>query len=175
MNEFYPVTEHLLGSFREELGKEYQSYSNHVCRVFLNCLLLDNNPANAEKYAIAAVFHDIGIWTNNTLDYLDPSIEQAEIYLTENSRTELVEEIAAMITWHHKTAPYQGNYAQTVETFRRADWIDVTLGFRNFGVSRAVLKENRRKLPNMGFHLFLFKGVLKYALRNPFHPLPMFR
>lgn len=38
---------------------------------------------NAEKYAIAAVFHDIGIWTNHTLDYLDPSAGQAKAYLTE--------------------------------------------------------------------------------------------
>jgi hypothetical protein len=34
---------------------------------------LDMKNGNEEKYAIAAVFHDIGIWTTHTIDYLDPS------------------------------------------------------------------------------------------------------
>ena len=57
---------------------------------FLNCLLIDCEKNNEEKYAIASVFHDVGIWTDHTFDYLDPSIEQAKIYLTEIKKTRLV-------------------------------------------------------------------------------------
>ena len=167
--------ENLLEPYRQETGHDFNRYKNHVYRVFLNCLLLDNNQQNEEKYAIAAVFHDIGIWTNHTLDYLDPSIEQAEIYLTESGRQDWVEEIAGMINWHHKISAYQGEHEQTIETFRKADWIDVSLGLRSYGVSKKQLKENRRKLPRLGFHLFLLKTATRYFFKHPFSPLPIFK
>jgi hypothetical protein len=169
------IIDTLLQPFDGEIGLDYNKYKNHVCRVFLNCLLLDNDKNNVEKYAIAAVFHDIGIWTDHTIDYLDPSIEQAEIYLTESGKQEWVEEISEMISWHHKMSPYQGEYAQTVEVFRKADWMDVSLGLLSFGVDKKQLKQNRQKLPNLGFHLFLIKGVSKYGFKHPFNPLPMFK
>ncbi len=71
------------------MGADYDKYKNHVYRVFLNCLLIDSEKNNEEKYAIASVFHDVGIWTNHTFDYLDPSIEQAKI-LNRNKKDELV-------------------------------------------------------------------------------------
>jgi hypothetical protein len=34
-----------------------------------------------EKIAIAGVFHDLGIWTNKTFDYIAPSVVLAREYL----------------------------------------------------------------------------------------------
>lgn len=166
---------HLLLRFKPQMGREYHKYKNHVYRVYFNCLLLNDLPSQAEKFAIAAVFHDIGIWTDHTIDYLDPSVAQAKLYLEEVDKQEWSEEISDMILWHHKLSRYQGPYEWTVETFRQADWIDVSFGLLSFKADKQQIKLNRIKYPNLGFHFFLLKEVGKNFLRHPLNPLPMFR
>jgi hypothetical protein len=167
--------ENLLQRFKPIIGEDYDRYRNHLYRVFLNCLLLDTDQANEKKYAIAVVFHDIGIWTNHTIDYLSPSIEQAKIYLANTGKQDWIDEVSQMIYWHHKISRYQGEHEKTVGTFRKADWIDVSLGLLNFGVDKKKIEENKRVLPNLGFHLFLLKQIVKNFFRHPFNPLPMFK
>lgn len=60
------------------MGEDFDKYRNHVYRVFLNCRLIDSDTSNEEKDAITAVFHDIRIWTDYTIDYLEPSVAQAK-------------------------------------------------------------------------------------------------
>lgn len=175
MTYTHPLIEALLSSFQPAIGTDYNKYRNHVYRVFLNCILLDKNKINEDKYAIAAVFHDIGIWTNHTIDYLNPSVEQLQQYLHNTNQQEWIDEISAMILWHHKTSRYRAEHSYTVETFRKADWIDVSLGLLTFGADRKTIRTNRRILPNLGFHLFLVKQISKNFLRHPLNPLPMFR
>jgi len=115
-------------------------------------VLLDENKNNEQKYAIPAVFHDIGIWTDHTIDYLDPSIEQMKIYPSESRNQNMVKEITLIIYWRHKINKYQGKFAAIVENFRMADWIDVSKGLFSFGLDRKVIKENRKIFPNKGFH-----------------------
>jgi hypothetical protein len=165
----------LMRQFKPSLGADYDKYKNHVYRVFLNCLLMDNEKNNEEKYAVAAVFHDIGIWTNSTFDYLDYSIEQVKIYLTENDKQDWLTEISLMISWHHKMSKYAGDHTIIVEIFRKADWIDVSLGFLTYGLSKQNIQANRREFPNLGFHIFLIKETLKSFFKHPFNPLPMYK
>ena len=168
------IIEDLLLKFKPAIGADYDKYRNHVYRVFSNCLLIDSNKSNEEKYAIASVFHDIGIWTDHTIDYLKPSIEQARIYLAETGKQDWTDEITLMIHWHHKTSKYKGEHSNIVENFRKADWIDVSLGLKTFGINRKKIKENRKRLPNLGFHWFLIKATTKNFFRHPLNPLPMF-
>jgi len=175
MNHPDSFIEELLLPFKTVIGGDYERYRNHVYRVFLNCLLLDDDKNNEEKYAIAAVFHDIGIWTDHTFDYLAPSIEKVKTYLLENNKQQLTEEISLMIYWHHKISGYHGEFEKTTGTFRKADWIDVSLGLLSFGADRQMIKENKRKLPNKGFHLFLIKQTLKNFLKHPLNPVPVFK
>ncbi|KAA9353419.1 hypothetical protein [Larkinella humicola] len=174
MNYPHPSIEALLQTFKPVIGADYDRYRNHVYRVFLNCLLLDRDATNEEKYALAVVFHDIGIWTNHTIDYLDPSVAQARHYLTETGKPEWIEEITLMIYWHHKISPYRGNCEKTVENFRKADWIDVSLGLLTFGADQHQIRKNRERLPNRGFHWFLTKELAKNFFGHPLNPLPMF-
>jgi hypothetical protein len=167
--------EYILDQFKEQIGKDYERYKNHVYRVFSNCLMMDTDPVNEEKYAIAAAFHDLGIWTNQTFDYLGPSENQARLYLTEKGKQEWIEEIAAMIHFHHKISRYHGRFEKTVATFRKADWIDVSLGLITFGNDRRAIDKTRNDHPNLGFHSFLLKETSKNFLKNPFKPLPMFK
>jgi len=169
------IIEELLNKFKPVMVNDYDKYRNHVYRVFLNCCLIDENKLNEEKYAIAAVFHDIGIWTNHTIDYLNPSEEQAQTYLTEIGKHQWRYEITSMIDWHHKVSKYNGRFETTVETFRKADWIDVTLGLITFGFDNRKIQEHRRRLPNLGFHIFLVKKIVRNFFQHPFNPLPMFK
>ena len=169
------IIDDLMQKFRPVVGTDYDKYKNHVYRVFLNCLIIDSEKKNEEKYAIAAVFHDIGIWTNHTMDYLYPSIEQAKIYLTETGKQDWIEEITLMIYWHHKISKYRGQYRKTVGSFRKADWVDVSLGLLTFGFDNQKIKENRKELPNLGFHISLLKRIIKNFFRHPLNPLPMFK
>lgn len=173
----YPNTiiEELLQKFKPVTGADHDKYRNHVYRVFLNCVLIDSEKNNEEKYAIAAVFHDIGIWTDHTIDYLTPSIAQAKRYLTETGKPEWIEEITSMIYWHHKTGRYKGSFEKTTENFRKADWIDVSLGLLTYGFDKQKIKANRKSLPNLGFHVFLIKRITQNFFRHPLHPLPMFK
>lgn len=174
MQYTYPAIESMFANYKVIIGSDYNKYRNHVYRVFCNCLLMDNEKGNEGKYAVAAVFHDIGIWTNNTIDYLQPSIEQATQYLQKNNRHEWVDEIALMIYAHHKTGIYTGAYKTTVETFRKADYMDVTLGLFTYGYDKKTIADNRKRFPNAGFHFFLVKKIAKNFFRHPLNPLPMF-
>ncbi|MFT3822692.1 MAG: hypothetical protein QM731_02185 [Chitinophagaceae bacterium] len=169
------IIDSVLETYIVQLGKDHERYRNHVYRVFSNCLLLDKDKHNEDKYAIAAVYHDIGIWTNHTFDYLDPSIDQASQYLNTTNQRQLTEEIAQMIYWHHKITAYKGNYMNTVETFRKADWIDVSLGLLSFGINKQQLRQSRQQLPNRGFHWFLLKQTANNFLKHPLNPIPVFK
>ena len=168
------VIEEVLEKYRPAILNDYDRYRNHVYRVFSNCLLLDPEVANHEKYAIAAALHDVGIWTNHTFDYLHPSERQAILYLTEIGKTELIEEITSMIHWHHKVTSFQGMHQKTIDTFRKADWIDISLGVITFG-QKENFRAARRQFPNLGFHLFLIKQTSKRFFKHPLSPLPMLR
>ncbi|GAO44696.1 hypothetical protein [Flavihumibacter petaseus] len=168
------IIDELLAKYQPVIGKDFYRYRNHVTRVYRNCLLLDQQPGNQDKYAYAAVFHDIGIWTNNTIDYLQPSIAVACEYLAGIGKKDWIAEITLMIYWHHKITRYNRLYKETVEVFRKADWIDVSLGVLAFGATRSRIRENREQLPNLGFHMFLLRKLGKNLLKHPLNPLPMF-
>lgn len=167
------LIDNVLRRFQSEIGPDYERYRNHVYRVYSFCLQLDKSDVNRDKYAIAAAFHDLGIWTDHTFDYLQPSMWLAELYLEESGRAAWNAEIAQMIYWHHKLSPYAGE--ATAEIFRRADWIDVSLGALRFGLERQAIRSIRKQWPNAGFHLFLLKKSAVNFLEHPLNPLPVFK
>lgn len=168
------LIESVFKNYEVALGNDLERYRNHVYRVFLNCLMIDPQKENEDKFAIAAVFHDLGIWTANTFDYLEPSIALAEKYLSETGRIGWAEEIKQMIYWHHKMSACSENIT-TVETFRRADWIDVSLGLITFGIDKNKMHINWKSFPGKGFHWFLVKATMKNFMKHPLNPLPMFK
>ncbi len=118
------------------------AYRNHAYRVANLCVALrPADDAGVEKVALAAAFHDLGIWTARTFDYLAPSADLACDHLRCNGHGDWQEDIAGMIREHHKVRSYRGTGADVVEPFRRADWIDVSRGLLSFGLPRALLRE----------------------------------
>ena len=101
-----------------------------------------------DKIAIAGVFHDLGIWTDGTFDYLPPSVRLAVAYLSGSGRESWTQEITDAILSHHKIVATSA--PGIAEPFRRADWIDVTRGLRTFGLSRVVINEVFAAWPSAG-------------------------
>jgi len=165
----------LLLPYKEVLDKDFEKYRNHVYRVYEFCQLLDPNSEQHNKYALAAVYHDLGIWLAETFDYIRPSVQEASNYLQQIGKEEWLEEVAIMIDMHHKRSPYEGSYQQTVETFRKADWIDLSKGMMRFGLDRQDVNKIIKDIPNLGFHWFLTVKSIKYFIQHPTNPLPMFR
>ena len=168
------IIEALFAAYSDVLGNDMEKYKNHVYRIFNYSLYLSKNE-EAEKYAIAAFFHDIGIWTNHTFDYLQPSIALAKQYLIHSGKVNWSEEIVLMIDHHHKISSYKGNFASTTEIFRKADWSDVSLGLIHFEIPATFTQQAKTQFPYKGFHFFLVKLFFKNLLRHPLKPLPMFK
>ena len=166
----------LLAQYAAAMGSDAVPYGNHTYRVANLCLAFaPRDPDTVHKIAIAAALHDMGIWTERTFDYIPPSIELARAHLARIGRPEWTDEITTMILEHHKISPYRGRADWLVESFRKADWIDVTFGLRSFGVPRDRIQELRRRWPNAGFHLGLVKQTVRRFGSHPLNPLPMFR
>ncbi len=164
----------LLETYKDVLKTDYNVYRNHIYRIYNYAVLLDDDANNYEKYAIAAVFHDLGIWTHS-FDYLKPSIQLASEYLTKVDKQDWIEEIALMIDNHHKMSRYEGKFNKTVEIFRKADWIDVIMGMKLFELDRSKYESIQSKISNKGFHWFLIKQSSAYFVKHPLNPLPMFK
>ncbi len=166
----------VLDAHAAELRGDFTAYRNHAYRVANLCLALSpDTPGRVEKIALAAAFHDLGIWTDGTFDYLPPSVRLAREHLARTGRPEWADEVAAMIDGHHKVTPIRGAPGSLAEPFRRADWIDVLRGARTFGLRRSFLREVFAAWPDAGFHWRLVQLTFRRLRTNPLDPLPMFR
>jgi hypothetical protein len=171
-----------LASWEAQLGSDLRAYNHHVMRVLLLCDWLHQpaDPASSdrlsrrEEYLTAAAFHDLGIWTARTFDYLAPSVELARAWLTNENAQPLEPLVTEMIEQHHKIRQ-AGSSTSPVEIFRRADTIDLTLGFRRFGVPATVYRSIARQYPYAGFHRRIIALAAKRLQTNPTSPLPMIK
>ena len=159
-------------------GDDLGGYRNHVYRVVNLCALLagiGDDAAAVERVAVAAVYHDLGIWTHRTFDYLGPSLAMAMDHLAASGRSAWQAEVAAMILEHHKVRAYRGTAGPLVESFRQADWIDVTGGLRRFGLARTQVRALYARWPSAGFHVRLLRLGASRLRTHPWSPLPMVR
>jgi hypothetical protein len=81
-----------------------------------------------------------------------PSVAVAREYAAARGITAWIPEIEAMIADHHKITPAHAHPQSLVESFRRADWIDVSRGLRRFGLQRTFIAAVSDTWPNAGFH-----------------------
>jgi hypothetical protein len=166
----------LLEAHAADLGHDFTPYRNHTYRVANLCIAQSSAGAQQiEKIAIAAAFHDLGIWTDGTFDYLRPSVRLAGAYLARSGKADWLPEISEMILQHHKISRYRTNPEWLVEPFRRADWIDVTYGTIALGLPRKLIAAVFAEWPSAGFHRRLVQLELAHLRKHPFNPLPVFR
>lgn len=171
-----PYIDSILSPWKPVIADDYESYRNHVIRMSNFCLLLkDCDAEEQQKIEIAACFHDIGIWTQNTLDYLSPSIPPTRQYLKKNGLSHWEEEICLMIIEHHRIRSIKDYESPLIELFRKADLVDFSNGLVTFGLTKAVIAEVKKAFPTKGFHWMLVKKTGSWLLEHPLRPAPMMK
>lgn len=165
----------LLAPHAAALGNEFAAYRNHAFRVLNFCAAFGlNDPDAFPKMIIASAFHDLGIWTDRTWDYLPPSEGLARAFLARSGKAEWTTEVTAMIHEHHKLTPPATDPTGLVGAFRKADLVDVSRGVFAFGLPRTFLREVFSEFPNEGFHKGLVRRTFEWFPSHPLNPLPMF-
>lgn len=171
-----PVVDSVLNAHAAELGDDFTGYRNHAYRVLNLCVALQSvNGEHLRRLFVAAAFHDLGIWTNRTFDYLEPSAELACAHLAATGKADWQPEVSGMITEHHRIRRARGPRDSLTEAFRQADWIDISHGVLSFGVPRKVMRQIFAAWPDAGFHRRLVQLFLKRLRTNPGSPLPMLK
>lgn len=171
-----PLLEEILGEWKVAIGNDYQAYKNHVYRMIHFCFALQPCDEEArKKVVIAGAFHDIGIWSDGTLDYLPPSVVRADDYLKAQGLERWSEEIGLMIDQHHKLRRYSDSKYPLVELFRKADLVDVSLGLVKFGLSGSEVRSVKQQFPNAGFHKRLGQLAGGWFKKHPLSPPPFLK
>lgn len=170
-----PLIEELFEPWRNTLGVDFDGYRNHCFRLYNFCFALTGGSDSERelKIAIATAFHDLGIWTDKTFDYIPHSIRLAGEYLVKTGRNDWIDEISTMIAEHHKLTQFKANTSWLVESFRKADLIDLSGGLIRFRLDDEFVREVLEEFPNAGFHKTLVQLSLKRLKTHPFSPLPM--
>lgn len=166
----------VLNEHAAAIGRDLVGYRNHVYRVANICLSLTTAHDDAlERIGVAAVFHDLGIWTHRTFDYIEPSVELARAHLGRMGRNAWTAEVTAMIREHHKISRDACTMGELVEPFRRADWADVSRGILARGIPTGLMGELFAQWPSAGFHARLVQLSWARLKTHPLSPLPMLR
>ncbi|MDX1694168.1 MAG: hypothetical protein R3208_10410 [Ketobacteraceae bacterium] len=172
----HSLMESFFKHWQPQLGKDLDRYRNHCYRVVNHCnQLIDLDREQLEQVMIAACYHDVGIWLDNTFDYLKPSQYRANNFLVREGKSQWSHVVCGMILEHHKITPYDGKNGILIEAFRQADWIDVTMGVVNFSLPRPKIRRIREAFPYLGFHKMLAQLTARNLVTHPLKPLPMFK
>lgn len=153
-----PKVDALLARYADVIGDDFPAYRNHVYRTVTYAMhFLGNNPDSEQLVETAFVYHDLGLWTDHELAYLEPSEELA---LADNQKYEWgldPDTLRGAIHWHHKVTEYKGRHQEVIEACRKADWVDASMGLVRKGLSRATIKKVEAAFPNLGFHATLLR------------------
>ena len=159
-----PCVEELLNRYKDLIGKDFPGYRNHVYRAITYAMHFLGNAEEHERLVETAfVYHDIGLWTDHELAYLEPS---EAVAIADNQKLGLgldPDLLRDAIHWHHKIFSYIGPRRDIIEACRKADWIDASKGMLRKGISRAAIREVEAAFPNLGFHNSLMRLAKDYG------------
>jgi len=159
-----PFVEDLFARYESLIGRDFPGYRNHVYRTITYAMHFLGSAKEHERLIEAAfVYHDIGLWTDHELAYLEPS---EAVAIADNQQLGLgldPDLLRDAIHWHHKILPYTGSHREVIEACRKADWIDVSKGMLRKGMSRGAIAEVEAAFPNLGFHDSLMRLAKDYG------------
>jgi hypothetical protein len=174
IEEHISLVEDILDRWKDRTGNKHLGYKNHVYRMLNFCFALGKfTGEEKQKIIIAGCFHDLGIWTGKTFDYIPPSIGLAREYLGVHGLEEWAPEIGLMIDQHHKLRKYPGD--EKTEVFRQGDLVDLSLGIVKCGLPGDYVKSVKTQFPNSGFHKGLVKLAANWVCRHPLNPVPVLK
>lgn len=146
------LEKHLV-EYKSLLGSDYEGYRGHLYRVLTYTMHFLNGDKTYQPLVEAAlVFHDIGLWTDSVLDYLDPSFERFKEHFGDLYTEEELQLAHDIIIFHHKVTSFEGPHADVVNAVRKADWIDATQGLVHHGMSKDNIAMVYEAIPAQGFY-----------------------
>jgi hypothetical protein len=156
---FDKTVEKHLSRFKNVIGEDYEGYKGHIYRVLTYTLhFLSGNEENRDLIALALVYHDIALWTDSTLAYIEPSVAQFEKRMKSFNLSSKQENLVRnLIYWHHKTTPYHGTDEEIVNALIKSDLLDASYGFITNGMPRGNINKVMSAIPEAGFHMTLAK------------------
>lgn len=147
------IIDTFLDRYKAKIGNDLPGYKNHLYRVLTYSLhYLNGDTTFLPQIGIALVYHDIGLWTDSTLAYLEPSSIRAESEGSAGFNAEETQLVKDIIYWHHKITPFQGPHENIVNAVRRSDWIDASKGVIPQGMPRSLINQVNTAIPAAGFH-----------------------
>jgi hypothetical protein len=152
------VEDHLSG-YEELIGSDLAGYRGHIYRVLTYTMhFLHGDETHLPAIAAALVYHDLGLWTDSTLSYIEPSCQRAKESLVDfGFDAEEQQLIDDAINFHHKFTLFTGPHADIVNAVRMADWIDASMGVLAKGMPRSHIRTVMEAIPNDGFHQTLME------------------
>lgn len=119
------VLDYYLEKHHKQIGDDYVPYRNHCLRVlaftkyFLSLEDIQLEPHVFNIIAMALAYHDIALWTDGELDYLEPSAAQMSQRVQEEmkqSKQAETDEGALYVpkTWHWSTFEEDSNIAKAI-------------------------------------------------------------
>ncbi|MEM7435988.1 MAG: phosphohydrolase [Myxococcota bacterium] len=145
--------EGLLARYREAIGDDFDGYRGHIYRVLSYSLhFLGGDETQRPTIEAALVYHDIGLWSDKALAYLEPSISRAQQDNEAEGWGHDPQLLHDIIYWHHKLTPFRGPNADVVNAVRKADWVDASAGLVRMGMPKACVAEVRRTIADAGFY-----------------------
>jgi hypothetical protein len=149
----------------EKIGSDFSGYRNHCNRVltFTNYFLPEwvskELPEAMELAAVALAYHDVGLWTDKALNYLEPSVAQLEKALHDKySATELAI-MKDIVLQQLKVTDFTSDRGKAadalVNAVRKANWADLTMGIVRFGMPAALVEAAYDTIAEAGFHKML--------------------
>jgi hypothetical protein len=179
----HPVLDRVLQEHRSVLGDDYASYRNHCLRVlsFASFFLKENATESAiDLIAYGLAYHDLGLWTDKVLNYLEPSSRrmkqetkdrlhetdemlqdtEAKILQSFNNVKDLAT-LEELIVQHHKYTAWKAPKGSPVDenivnAVRKADWADVTKGVVRYDLTAGHIESAYEKIPEANFHRMQF-------------------
>jgi hypothetical protein len=152
------TVERELAPLRATIGADFEGYRGHVYRVLTYAMhFLGGEARWRETVAFALAYHDVGLWTDRELAYLEPSEAQAEA--ARQARAPHLDGclVCNLIHWHHKVTPFHGPNAEIVNAVRKADWVDASAGRVTKGLSRRGIIDVMTAIPPRGFYETLLR------------------
>ena len=170
------LLEDILAPWAPAMGADGKGYKNHCYRmIHFTLALYPCDEQEKHKLVIAAAHHDIGIWSDHTVDYLPPSRAEALRYLEAQGQSEWSEEIGLIIDEHHKLTRFKDPKFPLVEAFRRGDLVDFSMGWLRQGLPRSLVREVQAAFPNAGFHKMLMRSAGQWFRQHPLSPPPFMK
>jgi hypothetical protein len=178
----HPLLDAVLNMHKSEIGQDYESYRNHCLRVLSFAVFhlggkSNLQPGDLDVVAIALAYHDIALWTDGTLNYLEPSVgvmeremkhrilsieaeEEFHFFASDFLSETDIATVREIILQHHKYGewiPEEGNPADArlVNAVRKGDWADATIGIIRYGLPASYLQAAYASIPEAGFHSVL--------------------